>query len=203
MEHKSQNSSKEKNYTIYNLFSKLNKTESPIYGNYYLNYNEMFPKEEDYKDYFKKHVSLFNDDPITRGKKFSSSNTFILPKCFDKFDEKTLFYIFYFMTRDVLQLHAGDHLYKKGWLYNFKFQIWFRTVKDTDKWEFFNPLEWKIEEYIYGPVDKQHFLSEEDAKSYLKPPEEENKKENKTSKRQKNSNNANTGHQNNLGGNNQ
>ena len=209
MENKNQTHSKEKTYTIYNLFSKLHKTESPIYGNYYLNYNEMFPNEEDYKDYFKKHVSLFNDDPITRVKKTGSMNNFVLPKNFDKLNESTLFYIFYFMTRDMLQIHAGVRLYKKGWLYNYKHQIWFKHGKDNnDKWDYFNPLEWKIEEFIFGPIDKQHFLSEEDAlKNYLKPPEDETKKEYKTSKRQKNSSNnsgnANSNHPNNMGGNNQ
>ena len=200
MEHKNKNSSKEKNYTIYNLFSKLNKSESQIYGNYYLDYNEIFPKEEDYKDYFKKHVSLFNDDPVEKGENFGvSTNNFVLPKFFDKHDEGTYFYIFYFITRDTLQLHAGLRLYKKGWLYNYKYQIWFRPAKN-DKWEYFNPLEWKIEEYTYGPVDKQHFLPEEDAKYYLKPPEDENKKENKSSKRKKDNNSS---HQNMTKGNGQ
>ena len=30
----------------------------------------------------------------------------------DNFDVKTLFYIFYYMPRDSLQLYAADHLYK-------------------------------------------------------------------------------------------
>ena len=186
--------SKERNYNLNNLLSKLNKTETTTFGNYSVNFKELFKNEEDYKDYFKKHVSLFNDDPINKEKKISVVNSFLVPKFFDNFDEKTLFYIFYYMTRDALQLYAGVHLYKKGWIYNYQYQIWFKKTKDNgDKWEFFNPLEWKKNEFIYGEVDQQHFLSEEDAKSYLKLYEAEFKKENKKKQGQKSSNNSNSG----------
>ena len=152
---------KEKNCTLESLISKLNKTEPSTFGNYYVNFNEMFQKEEDYKDYLKKHVSLFNDDLVNKEKYNGAVNSFLQPKFFDNFHESTLFYIFYYLTRDTLQLFAGVHLYKKGWKYNSVYQIWFKQSKDKDgkeKWEFFNPLEWKKNEYIYGPVDTQNFL---------------------------------------------
>ena len=194
---------KEKNFTLNNFLSKLNKTETTRFGNYSVNFKEMFKKENEYKDYFKKHVSLFNDDPIFEGKKLINDSSFQSQKYLDNFDEKTLFYIFYYMTRDVLQLFAGLHLYKKGWIYNYKYQIWFRKIKDSEKWEFFNPLEWKKNEFIFGQVEQQYFLSEEDAKYYIKQYETEiNKKDNKKKQGQKGNNN-NSGQANNAGNNNQ
>ena len=194
---------KEKNFTLNNFLSKLNKTETTRFGNYSVNFKEMFKNENEYKNYFKKHVSLFNDDPIFEGKKLSNESSFQSQKYLDNFDEKTLFYIFYYMTRDVLQLFAGLHLYKKGWIYNYKYQIWFRKIKDSEKWEFFNPLEWKKNEFIFGQVEQQYFLSEEDAKYYIKQYETEiNKKDNKKKQGQKGNNN-NSGQANNAGNNNQ
>ena len=194
---------KEKNFTLNNFLSKLNKTETTRFGNYSVNFKEMFKNEKEYKDYFKKHVSLFNDVPIFEGKKLINDSSFQSQKYLDNFDEKTLFYIFYYMTRDVLQLFAGLHLYKKGWIYNYKYQIWFRKIKDSEKLEFFNPLEWKKNEFIFGQVEQQYFLSEEDAKYYIKQYETEiNKKDNKKKQGQKGSNN-NSGQANNAGNNNQ
>ena len=40
----------DKTYTLQNLMNKLNRTEPITYGNYFVNFNEMFQKEEDYKD---------------------------------------------------------------------------------------------------------------------------------------------------------
>ena len=67
---------KEKNFTLNNFLSKLNKTETTRFGNYFVNFKDIFKTEEEYKDYFKKHVSLFNDDPIIIGKKIISDNSF-------------------------------------------------------------------------------------------------------------------------------
>jgi CCR4-NOT transcriptional regulation complex NOT5 subunit len=140
-------SGKEKNCTLQSLISKINKTEPSTFGNYYVNFNEMFQKEDDYKDYLKKHVSLFNDDLVNKERYTGTAVTsFLQPNFFQNFEESTLFYIFYYLTRDTLQLFAGVSLYKKGWKYNYKYQIWFKQSKDKDgneKWEFFNPLEWK------------------------------------------------------------
>ena len=188
----SNSSQKDNPYTLYNLFSRLNKAENNTFGNYCVNLNEMFPNEEETKDYFKNHVSLFNDDPVSKDKIIGVPNSLTYPKFLDNYDEKTLFYIFYFMTKDSLQFYAGLYLYRKGWLYNYKNQIWFQKIGDSDKWIFFNPLEWKKNDYIFGPVDDQHFLDEDDAKSYLKLYEQERKKENK--RRQGHKGNANNSH---------
>ena len=107
------------------------------------------------------------------------------------------------MPRDTLQLHAGYNLFRKGWLYNYKFQIWFKKNKEIDKWIYFNPLEWKKNEYTFGQVDQQNFLPEEDAKSYMKQFDDECKKANKKKQGLKGNNNTNSGQVNNTGNNNQ
>ena len=196
---------KEKNCTLQSLILKLNKAEPSTFGNYHVNFNEMFPKEEDYKDYLKKHVSLFNDDLVNKEKytgQMTSSS--LKPIFFNNFHENTLFYIFYYLTRDTLQLYAGEHLYKKGWKYNYKYQIWFKQLKDkegNEKWEFFNPLEWKKKEFIYGQVDTQHFLTEEEAKNLLKY-ESDNKKEKKRQGQKSSSSSSQSGNSNSNGSNN-
>lgn len=40
----------DKTYTLQNLMNKLNRTEPVTYGNYFVTFNEMFSKEEDYKE---------------------------------------------------------------------------------------------------------------------------------------------------------
>ena len=182
--------SKEKNYTLQGLIQKINKTEPSTFGNYHVNFNEMFSKEEEYKDYLKKHVSLFNDDLVNKEKFTSSINSFLLSQFLNNFHENTLFYIFYYLTRDTLHLFAAVHLYKRGWKYNYKYQIWFKQSKEKEgieKWEFFNPLEWKKKDYIYGQVDTQHFLTEEEAKQLLKDFENDNNKKEKKRQGQKSS----------------
>ena len=211
MEQKQMSSSgfnpKEKNSPLQSLISKLNKAEPSTFGNYYVNFNEMFKNENDYKDYLKNHVSLFNDELVNREKYSGPVSSFLQSKFFDNFHESTLFYIFYYLTRDTLQLFAGVHLYKKGWKYNYKYQIWFKEIKDKDgneKWEFFNPLEWKKNEFIYGPVDTKSFLTEEEAKNYLRQFENDNNKKDKKKQGQKSSSSSSSssGQNNNAGGSN-
>ena len=195
---KEKNEKSEKNCTLQSLISKLNKTEPSTFGNYYVNFNEMFKSEDEYKDYFKKHVSLFNDDLVNKEKYLGPVSSFFKTSYFDNYHESTLFYIFYYLTRNSLQLFAGVHLYKKGWKYNHKYQIWFKQAKDKDgneKWEFFNPLEWKKNDFIYGPVDTQSFLTEEEAKNYLKQYESENNKKDKKKPGQRNSSSSSTSNQ--------
>lgn len=41
---------KDKQYTLQNLLNKLNRREPMTYGSYFVNFAEMFPKEEDYQE---------------------------------------------------------------------------------------------------------------------------------------------------------
>ena len=188
-------SPKEKTFTLDNLSAKLNKKETVTFGNFYVNFKDMFKKEDDFKDYFKRHVSLFNDDPINK-EKITTVTSFLKPEFMDNFDVKTLFYIFYYMPRDSLQLYAADHLYKNDWIYNYKYQIWFKKIENSeDKWEYFNPLEWKKSEYIFGSIEQKYFLPEEEAFSYTKQlaielDREDKKKQGKQSKKEVNNNSS-------------
>ena len=177
---------KENPHTLYNFFNKLNASEPQTFGNYCVNYIELFPTEEESKDYLKNHVSLFNDDPVSKEKIMNGSNVFNLPKSFENYEEKTLLYIFYFMTREHLQLFAAYSLYKKKWIYDYKHQIWFKKNKDNGKLYFFNPIEWKLNEYIFGAIEPHNFLNEDEVKSYL---QQEKKKESKKKQGHKTANN--------------
>ena len=202
---------KEKSYTLQNLIAKLNKTEPATFGTYYVNFNEMFQKEEDYKDYMKKHVSLFNDDLVNKDKYETPIESFFYKRYIEKFHERTLFYFFYYLTRDTLQLLAAEQLYKRGWKYHCVFQIWFKSNKNEDGkeiLEYFNPLEWTNNEYVYGKIDPSCYLDEEEVKKYSKQSDNENNKKDKKNKQgQKgssgNNNDGKTGNSgNNSGGNN-
>ena len=165
-------SQKEKAYTLQNFFNRLNKTESITFGNYYVNFNEMFKNESYYKDYLKTRVSLFNDDLVEKKKMNINTDSFLKPQYFQKFSDETLFYIFYYMTRDILQLYAAEQLCKNGWRYHINSQIWFKPNKDEAKgenfYQYFNPLDWEINPYVFGNVESKEFLSEEEVQTYVK-----------------------------------
>jgi CCR4-NOT transcriptional regulation complex NOT5 subunit len=125
----------------------------------------------------KKSVSLFNSD-LTEKKhiKNISSNFFLKPAYFTKFSNETLFYIFYYMPRDTLQLLASEELYKRKWRFNTDHAIWFtqetneenKTDKPGESYLYFNPNEWKIMKYVYGPLNQKAFLTENEIFKYTK-----------------------------------
>ena len=159
----------DKTYTLQNLMNKLNRTEPITYGNYFVNFNEIFQKEEDYKDYMKKKVSLLNNDDVDKPEFKGANNSIIKKAYFAKFSDETLFYIFYYMTRDTLQLFAAEQLYKNGWKYHVEHQIWFKETNEStnENLIYFNPLEWKTNQYTFGTVDKKGFLPVEEVKKYV------------------------------------
>lgn len=62
----------------------------------------------------KKSVSMFNPDSREKDIKIPKHflcKHFLKPAHFQKFNNKTLFYIFYYMPRDSLQLFATEELY--------------------------------------------------------------------------------------------
>ena len=92
----------------------------------------------------KTKVSLFNNDIVDKPEFKGNNNSSSLKKTyFSKFSDETLFYIFYYMTRDTLQLFAAEQLYKNGWKYQVDHQIWFKETNDntTKTMTYFNPLE--------------------------------------------------------------
>jgi len=123
------NIQKDKTYTLQNLLNKINRTEPVTFGNYYVNFNEIFPKNFDSKDYMKNHVSLFNDDFAEKKKFTLNDNCYHLQSNYFKvFDNETLIYIFYFMTRDILQLYSAEQLYENKWKYHINSQLWFTEI---------------------------------------------------------------------------
>jgi len=117
----------------------------------------------------KKCVSITNND-FTDKKQFGHNiPNFVLKQTyFEKFSNETLLYIFYHLPRDTLQLYAAEELYKRKWRYNTDYAIWFTNEGENDKSEkiknenlfYFNPNEWKIMKYVFGPLNIKSFLSE-------------------------------------------
>jgi CCR4-NOT transcriptional regulation complex NOT5 subunit len=134
----------------------------------------------------KKSVSLFNDEATEKKQiKNLTSNFFLKPQYFSKFTVETLFYIFYYMPRDHLQLYAAEELYRRKWRYNTDYSVWFtqdlgNSEKDNSEkaekseksnsevYYYFNPNEWKTMKYIYGPLNPKAFLSENEMFKYSK-----------------------------------
>lgn len=132
-------------------------------------------------------MSISNNDIADKKTgKTSSQNSLLKPGYFSKFSNETLFYIFYYMPRDTLQLFAAEELYKRKWRYNTEYSVWFTTeqVPNTDEIIdlFFNQIEWKVSKYIYGQINQNAFLSEnEDFKHNKASNENDGSKHNKVS----------------------
>ncbi len=84
------------------------------------------------------------------------------------------------MPRDTLQLLASEELYKRKWRYNTDHAIWFMLaeglgeIEKSDRivreaYDYFNPNEWKVMKYVYGPLNPKGFLSENELIKYSKP----------------------------------
>ncbi len=135
------------------------------------------------------NVSLFNKEIVEKKQiRNISSNFYLKPEYFKKFTNETLFYIFYYMPRDTLQLFASEELYIRKWRYNIDYGIWFASdTYDNDKsnnepYFYFNPNEWKTMKYVYGPLNPKAFLSESEIFKYNKQPEKSEKIEKSDSK---------------------
>jgi CCR4-NOT transcriptional regulation complex NOT5 subunit len=114
----------------------------------------------------KKKVSLFNNENVEKKSiKSINSNFFLKPTYFGKFSDETLFYIFYFMPKDTLQLLAAEELFKRKWRYNTDNTLWFSSdtneEKGSESFMYFNPNEWKTMKYAYGPLNMKSFLTDE------------------------------------------
>lgn len=119
----------------------------------------------------KKRVSLFNDDFVDKKEYKGNNGSYLKPTYFNKFSDETLFYIFYYMTRDTLQLFAAEQLYKNNWKYHVDYQIWFKQNVDEGKTNetlsYFNPLEWKTSQYVYGYINPEAFLDVKVVEDYV------------------------------------
>lgn len=109
-------------------------------------------------------ASLWSDNP------FVIQPEFRLPSCyqvqspklnfqiFQKFQVETLFYVFYSMPRDVLQVAAATELNQRDWRYHKQLQVWLTKVAKKEPsivkyqhyekgtYKFFEPSTWSYVE---------------------------------------------------------
>lgn len=123
--------------------------------------------------------SLWNDAP------FSVQPEFKIPPCyqvvspklnfqiFQKFQVETLFYVYYSMPRDVLQVAAGQELHNRDWRYHKRLRVWLTRIANKEPtikhqtyekgtYKFFNPDTWSME-------DKEDFYLEYAELDEIKP----------------------------------
>lgn len=170
-------SDKDKMYSLQGFVNKINKSDMNTFGNYFVDFSDMFQETTDYQGYMKKNVSLFNNDPTEKKQiKNISSNFYLKPQYFGKFSNETLFYIFYYMPKDTLQLFASEELCKRKWRYNTDYSLWFISESSMDNeksdkgdsFMYFNPNEWKMMKYTFGPLNAKAFLAENEIFKYNK-----------------------------------
>lgn len=87
---------------------------------------------------YKTFASPWADEPV-RGEP-----EFVVPPCYDqkapqlqanhyaKFQDNTLFYIFYSMPRDEAQLYAADELSNRGWFFHKDLKRWLKRVPNSE-----------------------------------------------------------------------
>jgi len=70
---------------------------------------------------------------------------------FQRFELPTLFYIFYSMPRDVLQLAAAQELYNRGWRYHKEHKLWLMRAPGTQPTVKSRPYE-RGDYIVWDPV---------------------------------------------------
>ncbi|XP_020695525.2 probable NOT transcription complex subunit VIP2 isoform X1 [Dendrobium catenatum] len=110
-------------------------------------------------DLHKKFNSPWSDEPA------KGESEYCIPTCynskphptlkqghFEKFNDGTLFYIFYSMPKDEAQLFAAYELYSRRWVYHRELQLWLRRIGEplvkTQTYErgsyhYFDPSTWQ------------------------------------------------------------
>lgn len=129
--------------------------------------------------YFKSHGSIFNNTSLD--KPAVTFNTFKPKKqFFQKFSKETLFYIFYYMPKDSLQIFAAGELYKRKWKLCSDNNIWFFKAdtsensntlstdnKNKEEYNYFHPQEWKIMKYVFNSVSTLKFVPDTEILNYI------------------------------------
>jgi len=94
---------------------------------------------------------------------------------FQRFKLETLFYIFYSMPRDVLQLAAAQELYNREWRYHKEIKVWFARYPNTEpsiktaayekgSYQVFVPEKWAFDRkddfvLMYDMLDERTHIS--------------------------------------------
>lgn len=109
---------------------------------------------------YKTFGSPWSDAPAKGDPEYTLPQCYVQPAAprllqqgyFSKFQEETLFYIFYSMPNDEAQLYAANELYNRGWFYHREHRLWFiRDVEPlvkTNTYErgsylYFDPVTWE------------------------------------------------------------
>ncbi|CAI5460998.1 unnamed protein product [Closterium sp. Yama58-4] len=109
---------------------------------------------------YRTFASPWADGPTRAEPEFSLPACYIQPTprlqpgYFSKFQQDTLFYIFYSMPHDEAQLFSADELCNRGWFYHKEHQVWFTRVPNSEpvvktptyergSYYFFDPTVWE------------------------------------------------------------
>lgn len=112
------------------------------------------------------------------------NNHFSLPQCYypiptvpkpsnlSKFDDATMFYIFYNMPQDIFQAYAALTLHERNWFYHKKWTKWLRPQTACDPsgttiWKYFEPLTWTYLDHT-GEIDSSQFMTDAEFRDNLK-----------------------------------
>ncbi|KAJ4840117.1 putative NOT transcription complex subunit vip2 [Turnera subulata] len=83
--------------------------------------------------------SPWSDEPVKGDPEFTVPSCYytkaaptLTQSYFIKFSPETLFYIFYSMPKDEIQLHAANELYNRGWFYHKEHRFWFIRVPNVE-----------------------------------------------------------------------
>lgn len=122
-------------------------------------------------------------NPTALDKSGIQANTFKPKKhYFQKFTNETLFYIFYYMPKDSLQVFSAEELYRRKWKLHSENNVWFfkielsnensgkdylSTKESKDEYNYFHPSEWKTQKYVFGYISPSKFISEGEIIKYL------------------------------------
>lgn len=109
---------------------------------------------------YKTFGSPWSDAPAKGDPEYTLPQCYVQPaprlqqSFFSKFQEETLFYIFYSMPNDEAQLYAANELYHRGWFYHKEHRLWFirapnvEPLVKTNTYErgsylYFDPVTWE------------------------------------------------------------
>jgi CCR4-NOT transcription complex subunit 3 len=71
------------------------------------------------------------------------------PEFFAKFDEQTLFYIFFYSPGTARQYWAGEELKQRGWFFHRKYNTWFKRAAERPAERAERGAEYEIGPFVY------------------------------------------------------
>ncbi|CAD2104316.1 CCR4-NOT transcription complex subunit 2, putative [Plasmodium vinckei] len=95
------------------------------------------------------------DDYFVRPESYMNTQFQVRLSLLLKLQTETLFYIFYNLPRDILQVYAASELYIRKWLYHIRYKKWFTPnttnnltqIEKCSSWIYFDPSAWSKKNY--------------------------------------------------------